>query len=125
MQSASRILRLCVFFTIPFVAEVASAIPLSCYEEPGTHESMCINEKDVKANGQVRGTELFQGGPKGVLPTSYMLITNCETGVSVLQDAQGVNFGAALSTDATKPLKSLTTWMCAVKSPKKSKSLTM
>lgn len=112
---------------VVLLATSAPAIcaPLSCYEEPGTHKSMCIDEHAIKANGDVRGGMLYTGGPKGVTPTGHNLITNCSTGVSVLQDPQGVNFGASLSTNTTKPLKSLTQWMCAVKTPKKSKTLAM
>lgn len=78
---------------------------LSCYEEPGTHKTMCINQQAITSNGDLRGSTVYSGGPNGVTSTSYTLIVDCKNGTSALQDAQGVTFGATLTPTATKPLQ--------------------
>ena len=116
-------LHVMLFGTLLIPSFVFAKGELSCYEEPGTHKTTCINEKAITANGTLRGAALYSGGPNGVNATGHKLIVDCKNSVSVLQDAQGVNFGASLSSTETSVLRSLTQWMCAVKSTKPDKRL--
>ena len=98
------------------------AVPLECYEQPGTMTTTCIQPSAVRVNGDLRSSPIFMGGPKGVEPTSFTLVTDCAKNVSTLQDRQGKNFGGGSNTD-TKALRSLASWLCAVPKPRKDSSL--
>jgi hypothetical protein len=100
----------------------ALAADISCAEEPGTRKYMCVNLKKVSANGDVRASTLYTGGPKGVEATPYTVVVNCSRGVMTLQDKLGVNFGGNVS-GATELSRGLTGIMCAVPKPKKDPKL--
>jgi hypothetical protein len=78
---------------------------------------MCIEKGAVTRNGDVRASPLYTGGPNGVTRMEFIFISNCKTGVSTLQDRQGVNFAGNFSS-ATPAAASLSRWMCEFKSPK-------
>ena len=95
---------------------------LSCYEEPGTRKTTCIEEGAVRVNGSVRSSPIYSGGPNNVRKTPYLLVTDCVKGVSTLQDKDGVNFAGDFSS-ATPASRALAKWICEVKNPKKNPKL--
>ena len=114
----------CVAVALALLAmcRVACAGNLECFEEQGTMNTMCIQPSAVRANGDVRSSPLFAGGPKGVERTSFTLVTNCAKGISTLQDRQGKNFAGGYNSD-TQAIRSLSSWLCAVSKPQKDTTL--
>jgi len=111
-----------IWLSLLLVPTVALASNLECYEEEGTMSTMCIQPSAVRANGDIRSSPLFMGGPKSVSATSFMLITNCTKSVTTLQDREGKNFAGGRSNE-TKAVRSLSSWVCAVKSPRNDSTL--
>ncbi len=103
---------------LAFFAGHVLAADISCAEEPGTRKYMCVDLKRVSANGDIRASTLYSGGPKGVDVTPYTVVVNCARRVMTLQDRQGVNFGGNISS-ATELSKGLTRIMCEVPKPRK------
>ena len=101
---------------------VSAANQLECYEEKGTMSTMCIEPKAVRVNGDTRSSPLYTGGPKGVRLTSIKMVTNCATKITTLQDNEGVNFAGGRGNE-TEALRSLSSWLCDVKNPKKDPKL--
>ena len=95
---------------------------LDCFEEEGTMNTICIQPTAARANGDIRSSPLFMGGPKSVKASSFVMITNCAKGVTTLQDHDGKNFAGGKNSE-TKALRSLSTWLCAVKKPKNDPTL--
>src|SRR5437773_9483861 len=95
---------------------------LQCYEEPGTRKTTCIAPSLVRANGDVRSSPLYMGGPNRVTSTSYTFIADCKKGISTLQDSSGVNFGGNFSS-ATDGSRALSEWICEVPKPKQDSRL--
>lgn len=93
-----------------------------CYTEPGTNKAMCIDEADVRVNGDTRASPLWTGGPKGVEKTPYIVVTNCVKNVSTLQDKLGVNFAGGTNSQ-TPAIRDLSAMLCGAKPTKKDPSL--
>jgi len=103
-------------------AAALAAGELQCYEEPGTLSTLCIHPAAARQNGALRSSPLFMGGPKGVRGTAITLVVDCTRNVSTLQDRQGKNFSGGRNSD-TEAVRSLSSWLCAVKSPKRDAAL--
>lgn len=111
-----------IFLAAVAVAASAAAGTLTCYEEPGTRATTCIDQAAVTANGDTRASPVYLGGPNGVRKTSVAFVTNCAKGVSTLQDEDGVNFAGDFSS-ATAASRSLSKWVCEVRNPRKDSKL--
>ena len=70
----------------------AQAADLSCYADPRTAATQCLDLKQVREEDGIRFARLYVGGPKGVRLTNYYLHSNCATGVTHLKDQDGVSF---------------------------------
>ncbi len=105
-----------------FAFGTASAANVTCYEEPGSRKMTCIDEAAVDANGSIRSSPLYTGGPNGVKKTPYRMLVDCDRKVTTLQDSAGVNFAGA-SSGAAPASESLSSTMCAVAKPKKNPKL--
>jgi hypothetical protein len=73
-------------------------------------------------NGDVRASPLYMGGPNNVRRANFLIITNCKTTATTLQDQDGVNFSGGLAS-ATTTSQSLSRYLCDVKNPKKNPKL--
>lgn len=65
---------------------------LTCAENDATHAYMCFHKGKVRANGVVRATPFYTGGPKGVDDTSFTARVHCVSRVLELTDRKGVAF---------------------------------
>lgn len=104
------------------VGTACGAVQLACYEERGTLKNYCIDENGVTVNGNVRASPLYQGGPKEVERTPYILVTDCARRISTLQDKNGVNFAGGFN-NTTELSRSLSQWICAVPKPRQDRKL--
>lgn len=95
---------------------------LTCHEQEGTRRWMCIAPYATTVNGDVRASPLYMGGPNNVNRANFVIITNCKTGATTLQDRDGVNFAGGLSS-VTETSQSLSRYLCEVKSPKQDRRL--
>jgi hypothetical protein len=93
----------------------AHALDLDCVEEPGTLRNFCYAPSKVLANGDLRSSPLFMGGPKDVDSTTLTIVVNCKTKAMTLQNRQGVNVQAGAGSD-TRLAEYLVTGMCRAKS---------
>jgi hypothetical protein len=100
----------------------AAAVQVRCYEEPGTRKHMCIDEKAVTANGDVRAAALYSGGPNAIDKTPYTVVVNCAKNVATLQDSSGVNFAGGMSS-SSPAIRELASMICSASNPKKSAKL--
>jgi len=110
-----------ILITLLLLSIVTPALPkatLACYEEPGTRKTLCIDESAVTANGDIRASPLYSGGPNEVRKTGYIFVTNCAKKISTLQDRDGVNFAGGFSS-TTSASRSLSEWACDVTRPRK------
>jgi hypothetical protein len=82
------------FWALAFSATPASAQnrPLVCAENEVTSASMCFHKDKVRANGQVRATPFYKGGPKGADDTGFTARVHCGSKALELTDRQGVAF---------------------------------
>ena len=82
-----------VFLIVLFCISANSwAAKLTCSDDTNTNEYLCYNDKDVKANGDLRAVKLYKGGPKGVNDTGFLAVLNCKIGYLEMRDRQGVTF---------------------------------
>lgn len=107
-------MKLLTFCVVLMLCGYAQAAKLLCYEEPGTLKNFCIGEDEIRANGSVRMSPLYQGGSKSVDKTPYFLLTDCAKSISTLQDAKGVNFAGGTGNE-TPAIRSLSKWLCEAK----------
>jgi hypothetical protein len=107
---------------VAFLLGSAHAKELSCHVDEVTRGTMCIDESNVTANGDVRASPVFMGGPKGVDRTAFFLVVNCQRSVITLQDRKGVNF-AGDKAGATKASRALSEWVCAAPRTKRDPTL--
>ena len=75
-------------FSLPLFAQT----PLTCAQNETTFALMCFPTDGVRANGEVRVTKLYQGGPKEIKVTPYTVRVHCGSGVLELTDRQGIAF---------------------------------
>jgi hypothetical protein len=104
-------------------ANADAAVQFACHEETASRTTSCVDLNGITANGDIRASQLYTGGPKTVKPTGHLFISDCKKGISVLQDRAGVNFGAGPS-DATRMSKELSDFLCAAKRVRKDSTLT-
>lgn len=83
----------------------------------------CVDARQLVSNGDLRGATLWTGGPKGMASSNMMLIVNCRTRVSVLQDDTGVNIGASTWRDQPRHMSELLSGICALKASKPDRNL--
>lgn len=116
------------YLSISVAALMLSPMPacpantIQCYEAPGTLNYLCIDAAAVRANGELRMSPIYSGGPRGITKAPYFIVTHCARGISTLQDKNGSNFGGGYNSQ-TPAIQSLSTWLCAVPSPKQDKSI--
>lgn len=109
--------------TILVATASASAAKLDCYEEPSTRRHVCYNPAETRANGAVRSSPVYMGGPSGAKPVGANLIVNCDSLVAVLQDSKtGVNIGGGKQ-GQTRALDALSRWMCSLPKPAQNKNI--
>lgn len=96
---------------------------LICGQESSTRKVFCVDPKAVAVNGDVRGGPLWTGGPNKILKTPTMVISNCQTGNTVLQDEAGVNIGAGRFGHQPPHMDDLYNQICALKPTKTDKRL--
>jgi len=82
----------------------------------------CFDPADVRANGPVRMSPVFTGGPRGVDPTGMFFVVDCEKKIAAMQDRKGVNVGGNYS-NATPMSRSLTEGICGAEKVKKDASV--
>lgn len=92
----------------------ASAVPLTCYENPRTNAQQCFDARQVREKDGIRIATLYTGGPNGVDKTNFTINVNCATSVVHLKDRQGVSFAGGYGNE-TEALRSLKTWVCEAK----------
>lgn len=68
---------------------IASAASVACQQDPTTLRHLCFDKHDVKANGMVRASPFFSGGPISVQATGHFVIVDCARQKSALQDHKG------------------------------------
>jgi hypothetical protein len=120
---SARSVQLAIAFGISIDCGLAfAANELQCFETPGTMQNICVEPGAVRVNGDVRSSPIYSGGPKTVKATSFVLVTNCKSNVSTLQDRDGSNFAGGRSGD-TPALRSLAVSVCSVAKPKFDKAL--
>lgn len=109
-----------IYCLVPiFFSGLATAgTPLICGQESGTNKVFCVDPKALVKNGDLRGSALYSGGPKNIQKTNMTIIVNCQSQVTVLQDASGVNVGGGRFGHQTAHMDSLFTQICA-QDPKK------
>ena len=105
-----------------FACTAAAAGDLTCYEEPGTRKTSCVDERAVRANGDTRAAALYSGGPNSLRPSGTNLVADCKLGVLALEDRKGVIFGAG-PRDATKMSRALYDVVCQAQNPKRDPKL--
>ena len=113
---------LCLALLLPMPFDTEAANSLQCYESPGTLNYTCIDPAAARANGELRSSPLYSGGPRGVTQTPYTLVTNCTRGVSTLQDRTGANFGGGTN-NQSPAIQSLSEWLCSAPKPIVDKSV--
>jgi hypothetical protein len=120
---ASRLVQMATLLGVSMIFRVAlAANELECFETPGTMQNICVEPGAVRVNGDVRSSPVYMGGPKTVKATSFVLVTNCKSSVSTLQDRDGSNFAGGRSGD-TPALRSLAISVCSVPKPKFDRAL--
>lgn len=82
----------------------------------------CIDGKHVHANGTLRASKVYTGGPAGVDGRPWLLIADCAKEIAVLQDEKGVNFGGG-AFSSTKVMESLGKSLCDAEHPKQDGNL--
>lgn len=109
-----------IHYLIPLIISgpALSGVPLICGQESGTNKVFCVDPKALVKNGDLRGAALYSGGPKDIRKTSLMVIVNCQSQNTVLQDASGINIGGGRYGHQTAHMDSLYTQICA-QDPKK------
>lgn len=103
-------------------ANAAHAVDLYCFEAPDTLKNICYVPGQVSANGDLRASPLFMGGPKSVDRTTLTIVVNCKSSVMTLQDRQGTNVQGGSAGD-TRMAAELSKAMCAVKKTRADKAL--
>jgi hypothetical protein len=108
-------MRAFVFLALIAAAPCALANSMiTCYQEPGTGSNSCIDQGDVRANGDTRASPLFTGSTKAPRRTSRYFVTNCARGVSTLRQSGGNELpgGYAGSIEGARVLSE---WTCGAK----------
>ena len=123
LAKSAQPLQMAVAFAISIHCGAAlAANELQCFETPGTMQNICVEPGAVRVNGDIRSSPIYSGGPKTVNATSFVLVTNCKSNISTLQDRNGSNFAGGRSGD-TPALRSLAVSVCSVAKPKFDKAL--
>ena len=85
---------------------------MECHTNQQTDELHCIDIVSVIESDLVRYAGLYQGGPGGIHKTSFIVATNCKTGVTHLKDKNLVSFAGGYGAE-TPLLKKLREIMCS------------
>lgn len=82
---------------------------LSCFRDPRTDATGCVNVEEVREAQGIRYAKFYSGGPTEVGDTGYTIATNCRTGVTHLKDRRGVSFagGAGNETEMLTELRNI------------------
>lgn len=68
------------------------ATKIDCTQDKNNLQMTCFDPKEVRANGNLRATRLYMGGPNQIDKTPYTLFTDCEIGYFEMRDKSGVVF---------------------------------
>lgn len=99
----------------------AQAGNLSCAQDDDTFAMYCYVTKSVKTNGDLRATELYTGGPKGVSDSGYLSVINCKAGYLEMRDKKGVAFTRGVP--EKRHIRAYRDFVCGEKNPKQDNAL--
>ena len=87
---------------------------LACYEEPATQKRTCIDQADVRANGNTRSAPVYAGAGQSVKRTSRTFVTNCAKQVGTMRYRSGAEVAGGYA-GSPEGARALSEWACSAK----------